>query len=184
MGDARSVTAVLVAAAACLATALAGCGRPVKTGTGGVAGPPAVGQAHILTQAQIDAIIAPLPERDRADLAKSLPQWLTWTDRLRGVYAALPPEATQTMVSKGSYEFTLADLPEPQAKVIKDLVAEDPDRNIRDTLEQWAGKPLDLSKVSFASKRQGDKVFLAFRSGGSEFSPAPIGVWPGGEQGR
>jgi len=147
------------------------------------AAPARTGARPAPSQAAIDATIPPLPEETQQAVAKALPQWLTWADRLRGVYAALPPAAKQTMLGKGSYEFKLADLPEAQAKVIRDLVQQDPDHNIRVTLEDLAGKPLDLSKLTFAFKRGGDQVpfvMFAFLRSGGEFAPAPIGLWPSG----
>jgi hypothetical protein len=138
-----------------------------------------VGQAHTLTQAQIDVIIAPLPERDKADLTKSPPQWLSWTDRLRGLYASLPEAKRRDMQAKGRCEVKLADLNESQAKVIKDLVAQDPDKNIREMLEQWAGKPPDLTKVTFLFVRSGSNVVFGFGVKGIRFTPAPIGILPG-----
>lgn len=160
----------------CIAMVISGCGQETK--------PDAPPVSPALDQAAIDAAVAPLPEESREDLARSLPEWVGWADRLRAVYAALPPEAKHEMASTGEYAFRLADLPKEQADVIKELIEQDPDENIRHMLEQWAGKPLDFSKLAFAYKRQGNDVGFAFRVGGSEYAPAPIGLWPGEGQAK
>jgi hypothetical protein len=184
MGRRLALAALLV-----LTSLLSGCGRKATPTSQATAPKPTATipaetqQATRLTRAQIDAIIAPLPEKEKADIARSLPQWISWTDRLRALYASLPEAKRQDMQTKGRCEIKLADLTDAQAKVVNDLLAQDPDRNLRQVLEQWTGKPLDLTKLTFVFTHdiqgiRGD-VFLGFRGSGGEYTPAPIGILPG-----
>ncbi len=175
MGNARSVTVILVAAAAYLATALAGCGRPAKTGTGGAAGPSAVGQAHVLTQAQIDAIIPPLPESERAGIEGSSPNYSLYVDKLRAIYASLPAEARQQMQTKGEYAFHVSDLPREQGAVIRDLITKDKDM----TTNLGGGKPVDFAQVTFSFKHGDQDIEFRGRRVGMDIGWAPIGRWAG-----
>jgi len=129
-----------------------------------------------LDAAAVDAIIPPLPEAVRSDIIT--PNWSTFADRLRGIYAALPAAAKQQMQTKGEYAFHLADAPKEQADIIREIV--EGDRNLKGTLEGWVGKPLDLRKFTILFQRQGDFVALRFRAAnGNEANWAAFGRWAG-----
>jgi len=175
MGNARSVTAVLVATAAYLAVALAGCGRAAKTGTGGAVGPSAVGQPHTLTQAQINAAIPPMPADQRAGMELGAPNYSLYVDKLRAIYASLPAEARHQMQTKGEYAFHVSDLPKEQGDVIRDLITTDKDM----ATNLGGGKPVDFSQVTFSFKHGGQDIEFRGRRVGMDIGWAPIGRWAG-----
>ncbi|HUT74552.1 MAG TPA: hypothetical protein VM221_06925 [Armatimonadota bacterium] len=137
-------------------------------------------------------VLLPLPakERARVDDACGAAVVAQVLPRLCEVYASLPAEVRQTVITKGEYEFHVADLPKAQGDVINDLVLRQ--HIFRGTLEDnWLGKgPLDLSnpQITFLFQRQGPYVALRCRyrtpQGTNEANWAPIGVWPGGAPGR
>jgi len=162
--------ALLVSCAACLCLLSAGCGRKA-------AAPPQAGAPTALSQSEVDRIIPPLPESERAMMQGGTKDFSIFADRLRAVYAALPAEARHQVQTKGEYAFHLTDLPKEQADVIRELIEKDP--SIEATVGGWMGGRLDLSKVILLFQHQGDSVALRFRVGQNEANWAPFGKWTG-----
>jgi len=119
--------------------------------------------------------VSPLPDAERKEMARLMPLWAEFADRVRDVYAALPSDARGQVQSNGECTFSLLDLPKAQADVIRELVEKD--RSLHATLEGWVGAPLDPSKVTFVFSRQGDRLHFGYRGNGNAANWAPIGIW-------
>jgi hypothetical protein len=124
-----------------------------------------VGQAHTLTQAQIDAAIPPMPEFTGEDKA--------WADKLRGIYAGLSESKRQEMLTKDVCWFNLSDLPPEQAEVVKEFA------------KGQLGDQVDPAALTYgfghALPSDPDHVrFFMERKDGGRAQPE-IGLWPSGK---
>jgi len=154
----------------CLCVAGAGCARkPAAQAPPGSPGLP----AGALSQTEIDKAIPPLSQQQVSDTARSAPGFVTFVDKVRAVYAALPAETKQQMVAKGEYAFHLSDLPPEQAQVMKDLAAQDENLGISDRDS--------LANLTFLFQHQGEHVALRFRMPGREINWASFGLWVSGK---
>jgi hypothetical protein len=127
----------------------------------------------ILSQAAIDKVIAPLSEDIQVKFREHYPTAWEWVDKFRALYAALPKSAKQQMAKTGEYSFKLDDLPKPQANLLREWLKKD--TRTRADLEEHAGKPLDLSKVTFSFVTGGGLVQLRYGSEGFSAGWGPIG---------
>ena len=155
----------------------AGCARQADTALS--AGTQKNGKAGAKTPSMT---IPPLPEAYRAIVMEADPEWLTWSDRLREVFAALPAKAQAEMLATNEYSFGLADLPAEQAAVIRNLLEE------HAPTRQWvehhtdAAAPQDYAGLKFIFGRLNEAEesvrFIIESSQGDRMQPA-IGGWPG-----
>jgi hypothetical protein len=131
--------------------------------------------------------IPPLPAEEKASFAGIAPEWVTWADRLRGVYAALGPGPQRQMLETGEYAFHLGDIPKAQADVIREFAVGDV-QGARQWIEHKYGKPVDLSKVTFKFGRfpedPGHVRFMIVGPNGLDRMQPEIGLWPGSQQAK
>jgi hypothetical protein len=128
--------------------------------------------------------IAPLPDSIQELRAKRDPEFVAWADGLRGLYQTLPDEARQNMLATGACTFRLSDLPESEAKVVRDFVDQHSGAREWATLNANIGTPPDLSKLTFGFARipPDDKyVRFVMRAPNGRTMQPEIGVWPNGE---
>jgi len=143
------------------------------------------GTVKHLSQAETDAIIAPLADSDQSygmgrlnEKARS-----PFAENMRAIYASLPDNSREQVKTKGKYDFHLSDLPKEQADIIKGFVENDKDcvyptlaRNLH---QPGKGEPIDFSKVTFSFQHAGEYVEIHFSTTGCEQTWRPIGRWTG-----
>jgi len=163
----RVIAALLCLAVCVAAVCVAGCSKRPQPAEG-----PAAGAASL----------PPLPQYARSRMWRHTPERLEWAERLRSVYAALPPETQQKLLKEGECSFSLADLPEAEAEVVKSWLTEDGwTRSWVKRMQESAPDVSDLT-FKFAGSAEDGLVYFVAQAAASDSPRVEVAAWPDTEE--